>query len=196
MKVNLLSPDIYEIENFVTPDQQERVLSYCQTLDEAEWWKSENDEYKNGFFYGKQKLGELPDVFAEISQSVQKLFSNVLYIDPVSLQRHPEGNSMAVHQDYWLKDVGYYIRYGIVIYYNDDYVGGEIAYPSLGISHKPKARSLVMHGGNIPHGTTTVYGNNYRYFSTSFVRGNSDEPVFLNPCIFGDVEQSDGSNYP
>jgi len=103
---------------------------------------------------------------------------------------------MEVHKDYWNKEIDYYIRYGIVIYYNDDYLGGEIHYPSLEISHKPKARSLVMHGGNIPHGTKKVTSDDYRYFSTSFVRGTVDKPVILNQELFGDVEQSDGSNYP
>jgi hypothetical protein len=196
MKINRLSPDIYEIEDFVTKTQQSTILEYCSTLDEEQWWQSEDEEYKNGFFYGKQKLGELPDVFNEISQSVQNLFSESLYCAPLSLQRHPEGNSMEVHEDYWLKDLDYYIRYGIVVYYNDDYVGGEISYPSLGFSHKPKARSLVMHGGNIPHGTTPVIGDSYRYFSTSFIRGSVDKPVILNQKLFRDIEQSDGSAYP
>jgi hypothetical protein len=196
VKVNLLSPDIYEIEDFVSIEEQEKVLEYCKTLDEAEWWKSDNPEYEKGFFFGKQKLGELPSVFHDINAKVQNIFDDVLHLDPVSLQRHHSGNFMEVHRDYWKKDVDYYIRYGIVIYYNDDYVGGEIHYPSLEISHKPKARSLVMHGGNIPHGTKKVTSDGYRYFSTSFVRGAVDKPVILNQELFGDVEQSDGSEYP
>lgn len=196
MKVNLLSPDIYEIEDFVSIEEQEKVLEYCKTLDEAEWWKSDNPEYEKGFFFGKQKLGELPSVFHDINAKVQNIFDDVLYVDHVSLQRHPSGNFMEVHKDYWNKEIDYYIRYGIVIYYNDDYLGGEIHYPSLEISHKPKSRSLVMHGGNIPHGTKKVTSDGYRYFSTSFVRGTVDKPVILNQELFGDVEQSDGSEYP
>lgn len=196
MKVNLISPDIYEIEDFISVEEQKEVLDYCKNLDEAEWWKSENAEYEKGFFFGKQKLGELPPVFASIGEKVKNIFDDVLYTDPVSLQRHPGGNFMQAHRDYWLKDLDYYIRYGIVIYYNDDYVGGAIQYPDLGITHKPKARSLVMHGGNILHGTTEVTSDGYRYFSTSFVRGTVDKPVVLNQELFGDVEQSDGSAYP
>ena len=196
MKVNLLSPDIYEIEDFVSVDEQTAILEYCKTLDEAEWWKSDNPEYEKGFFFGKQKLGELPQVFRDINKKVKDIFDDVMYVDDVSLQRHPSGNFMEVHKDYWNKEIDYYIRYGIVIYYNDEYTGGEIHYPSLEFSHKPKARSLVMHGGNIPHGTKKVTSDGYRYFSTSFVRGTVDKPVILNQELFGDVEQSDGSNYP
>jgi hypothetical protein len=196
VKVNLLSPDIYEIEDFVSIDEQTAILEYCKTLDEAEWWKSDNPEYEKGFFFGKQKLGELPQVFRDINKKVKAIFDDVMYVDDVSLQRHPSGNFMEVHKDYWNKEIDYYIRYGIVIYYNDEYTGGEIHYPSLEFSHKPKARSLVMHGGNIPHGTKKVTSDGYRYFSTSFVRGTVDKPVILNQELFGDVEQSDGSSYP
>jgi hypothetical protein len=196
VKVNLLSPDIYEIEDFVSIDEQTAILEYCKTLDEAEWWKSDNPEYEKGFFFGKQKIGELPQVFRDINKKVKAIFDDVMYVDDVSLQRHPSGNFMEVHKDYWNKEIDYYIRYGIVIYYNDEYTGGEIHYPSLEFSHKPKARSLVMHGGNIPHGTKKVTSNGYRYFSTSFVRGTVDKPVILNQELFADVEQTDGSAYP
>jgi hypothetical protein len=53
-----------------------------------------------------------------------------------------------------------------------------------------------MHGGNIGHGTIPVQGDNYRYFSTAFVRGSVESPVTLNPELFADVELHDGSNYP
>lgn len=196
MKVNKLSPDIYEIEDFVTLEEQAEVLRYCANLDEAEWWKADYPGHEDSFFFGKQKLGELPEVFKEITNKSKNLFTGYMHFDPVSLQRHPGGNFMQAHRDYWKKDEDYHIRFGIVIYYNDDYLGGEIEYPELGIVHKPKARSLVMHGGNILHGTTKVTTDSYRYFSTSFVRGNSAEPVALNQNIFGDIEESDGSVYP
>lgn len=193
MKVNLLSPDIYEIEDFVSIDEQIAILDYCKSLEESDWW---HEEQKETFFYGKQKLGQLPKVFDDINQKVQNLFSDVLYVGDVALQRYLDKEPMQVHRDYWIKDIEYYIRYGIVIYYNEDYLGGEIEYPELGIVHKPKARSLVLHGGNVLHGPRKVIGDSTRYFSTAFVRGSVENPVVLNQDIFGDVEQHDGSNYP
>lgn len=193
MKVNLLSPDIYEIEDFVSFDEQTTILDYCKSLEESNWW---HEEQKETFFYGKQKLGQLPKVFDNINHKVQNLFSNVLYVGDVALQRYLDKEPMQVHRDYWIKDIEYYIRYGIVIYYNEDYLGGEIEYPELGIVHKPKARSLVLHGGNILHGPKKVVGDSTRYFSTAFVRGSVKTPVVLNQDIFGDIEQHDGSNYP
>lgn len=193
MKVNLLSPDIYEIEDFVTVEQAKKILEYSQSLAEDAWW---NEEQEGTFFYGKQKLGQLPEIFNEVNSNVRNLFSSLFYVGDVALQRYIDDEPMQTHRDYWIKDLDTHIRYGIVIYYNDDYQGGEIEYPELGIIHKPKARSLVMHGGNILHGPRKVYGDSKRYFSTCFVSGSADDPVILNPCVFGNVEQSDGSNYP
>ena len=192
MKVNRLSPDIYEIEDFVTIEQTNQVLEYCKSLEESDWW---HEEQKETFFYGKQKWGKLPEIFDEIDQNAKNLFSSALDIGNIALQRYLDNEPMRLHRDYWLKDLDYYIRYGIVIYYNDDYEGGEIEYPELGIVHKPKARSLVLHGGNILHGPKRLIGDGSRYFSTSFVRGSADSPVLLNHSIFGEVEQHDGSNY-
>jgi hypothetical protein len=193
MKVNRLSPDLYEIEDFITPEQQSNVLEYCQSLNESDWW---HEEQIGTFFYGKQKLGQLPEFFNDINKNVQNLFSNLLYVGDLALQRYLDKEPMQVHKDYWLKDLDYYIRYGIVVYYNDNYLGGEIEYPELGIVHKPKARSLVLHGGNILHGPKKVIGDTPRYFSTGFVRGSIEVPTGLNQDIFGDVELHDGSNYP
>jgi hypothetical protein len=192
MKVNRLSPDIYEIENFVTIEKANQVLEYSKSLEESDWW---HEEQKETFFYGKQKWGKLPEIFDEIDQNAKNLFSSALDIGNIALQRYLDNEPMRLHRDYWLKDLDYYIRYGIVIYYNDDYEGGEIEYPELGIVHKPKARSLVLHGGNILHGPKRLIGDGSRYFSTSFVRGSADSPVLLNHSIFGDVELHDGSNY-
>ena len=204
MKVNLLSPDIYEIEDFVSIDEQTAILDYCKSLDESEWWRTEDPgwteedakQYKQGFFYGKQKLGHKPKEFDSMNANLENLFSNLHYIDKLSLQRHPSGNFMQPHIDYWNKEAEMFVRFGVVVYFNDEYEGGAIKYPDLGLVHKPKARSLILHGGNILHGTTKVTSDGYRYFSTSFVKGTVEEPVILNPCVFGNVEQSDGSPYP
>lgn len=196
MKINRVSPDIYEIEDFVTVEQQQKVLNFCNSLDEDTWWTSLPEQNEESFFYGKQYHGERPSVFDEISENVRNLFTTKLYIGDVAVQRYKIDEAMGAHRDYWLYDEDYHMRYGIAIYYNDDYEGGEINYPELDIVHKPKARSLLMHGGNILHGTLPVTSDNTRFFSTTFVRGSAEIPVTLDPELFSEVELHDGSNYP
>lgn len=196
LKINRLSPDIYEIEDFVSVEQQKQVLDFCNSLKEEQWWTALSEESKVEFFYGKQYHGERPSVFSEIDQNIADLYVSSEYIPDAALQRCLDHEPMQQHRDYWLKHLPEHIRYGIVIYYNDDYEGGEIEYPELNIVYKPKARSLIMHGGNILHGPKKVIGDKVRYFSTAFIRGSVANPVVLNPALFADVELHDGSNYP
>ena len=196
MKINRISPDLYEIEDFVTVEQQVKVLEFFKSLEEPSWWTTPEGHEQHGFFFGKQYHGESPEVFKEISDNVRSLFTTALYIGDVALQRYQMNEAMGEHRDYWLYDEDYHMRYGIAIYYNDDYTGGEINYPELNISHKPKARSLLMHGGNILHGTLPVTSDDTRFFSTAFVRGSNQDPVVLNQELFADVELHDGSSYP
>ena len=196
MNIKLLSPDIYEIEEFISVDEQNTILEYCENLDEAEWWGSYNEKFKENFFYGKHKVGALHPIFHDINKKVQNLFDDALDVNGLRLNRYPSGDFVELHTDYWNKEADHYLRYGIVLYYNDDYLGGEIEYQELGIVHKPKARSLIMHGGNIPHQTKKVLSDGYRYFSACTIAGSVDKPVVLNQELFGDIEQSDGSEYP
>jgi len=195
MKVNKISPDIYEIEDFVSAEEQQKVLDFARSLNEEQWWISDSEEYSKAFFYGKEYNGKKPEVFDEINNKVKNLFESLLYVGDVALQRYKKDAQMQTHTDYWLYDEPYHIRFGICIYYNDEYSGGEIQYPELGIVHKPKARSLVIHGGNILHANTPVTSDDIRYFSTCFVRGSKESPVVLNQDLFREVEETDGTVY-
>jgi hypothetical protein len=202
MKVNLLSSDIYEVEDFITDKEQKEVLSYAKSLQESDWWS--DDVRVPAFFNGKINIGQKPEVFLQIDEKIKSLFSNFYAINPASLHRHLKTNYMLPHKDYdpknesedydpEKKSVGQPMKpkYGLVLYYNDDYEGGAINYPDLGLVHKPKAKSLILHGGNILHGTTQVTSDAVRYFSTTFIMATKEVPVHLNTDVFGDNQQSD-----
>jgi hypothetical protein len=199
MKVNKISKDLYEIEDFVTVEQQSKILDFLKNLDEQDWYfdsETEGENYKNSMWYGKQYIAheEIASV-REVREAMEGLFFQALKINPLSLQRYKKEDFINEHRDYWIYDLPYHIRYGICIYYNDDYEGGELEYAELGIVHKPKARSLVMHGGNILHRSLPVKSNSLRYFSTSFVHGSKDVPVILNENVFAGIHEEDGSIY-
>jgi hypothetical protein len=199
MKANLLSPDIYEIEDFVSIEEQSEILNYCNSLDESKWWSS--DSTMSDFFNGKSSIEKTPKIFENIDKKIKNLFFDFHNINSLTLLRHLDSHFMLPHvdwsQEYFKSTDTYndpYIRYGLILYYNDDYVGGALNYPNLGIVHKPKARSLLIHGGHILHGTTKVFGPT-RYFSTTFVFGTKINRVKLNKNVFKNVEQSDGYEY-
>lgn len=195
MQINKISKDLYEIEDFVTEAQQTQIIDFMSSLPEEQWWQYDSEDYKKGFWYGKQYHGERPPVFHEIDSQIRNLYESWLSLGPAAVQRYRNEDAMQSHRDYWLKDEPFYIRYGICIYYNEDYDGGELFYPELDIVHKPKARSLVMHGGNILHQTLPVKGDSYRYFSTCFISGSKEQPVILNQELFADIHEEDGSQY-
>jgi hypothetical protein len=197
MKINKISKDLYEIENFVTSEQSDKILDFFSSLKEDDWFfeDSNNPNYKDELWYGRQYHGKRPEVFSEITESTEKLFSTLMEPVYLAIQRYKKNDAINEHRDYWLYDKPYHIRYGICIYYNDNYSGGELEYPELGIIHKPKARSLVIHGGNILHKSLPVTSEDIRYFSTGFIKGSKESPSALNKEIFADVYEEDGSTY-
>lgn len=199
MKPYRLASDIYVIEDFITEEQQLKALSFIESLDESKWY---HDQTKEGdFFWGRQYSGKSPDFILDITNNLTNIISNNYIKDGsrfrLEIQRHKKDDFHGQHKDNhsYGSDLEYKTRFGICIYYNDDYLGGELIYPELDIIHKPKARSLVMHGGNILHGTTPMSSEGYRYFSTCFAKGNLEDPVTLNPLTFSDIEEPDGSFY-
>jgi len=191
MKVNVLHPEVYEIEDFITVEQQEKVLEYCSSLKDSDWIS--DDKYVSDFFKNKVKAINEIDVFAEINKKISTLVSGCFILHPINIIRHLENDFMYPHTDHHednkqANEVKTYCRYGLVLYYNDDYQGGELNYPNLGIVHKPKARSLMIHSGNHLHGTTKVIGKFPRYCSTTFFIGNKDNHPELNKDIFGIVK--------
>lgn len=202
MKPYKLAPDIYVIEDFVTEDQQQRALEFIGSLDESMWY---HDQTKEGdFFWGRQYSGRSPDFILELTEKLQSLICNNYLLDKsrfsIQIMRHRKEDYHGTHRDNHSynkteEELKWICRFGVCIYYNDDYEGGELIYPELNIVHKPKARSLVMHGGNILHGTTPLQSDSIRYFSTCFPKGHREDPLLMNPTFFKDIEESDGSFY-
>lgn len=198
MKINKISKDLYEIEDFINEEQQRAVIDFLNSLSEEDWNlvpEGASDDYKGSLWYGRQFHGSRPEVFDDIERSVNDLYDSKSSEIPIAIQRYRKDDYINEHRDYWIYELPYHIRYGVCIYYNDDYEGGELEYSELGIIHKPKARSLVMHGGNILHKSLPVKNDIVRYFSTAFVHGTKDVPVVLNEGLFKDIHEEDGSKY-
>lgn len=65
------------------------------------------------------------------------------------------------------------IMWGAVVYFNDDYEGGEIYYPDYDYWYKPKAGSMAMHEGNTRHGVKKVTsGERFCGASLVTIKGN------------------------
>ena len=167
--MNKYKNTVYEYENFITLKEQEYLLSIDKDLHTA--WKT-TDDYWNE----KNTLDILP-IYKTITERAKDLFESYFHFDDfVNLKRFRPGDSMGTHAD----EIGHnLIKYGIVVYINEDFNGGEIEYPDLELSIKPKARSLVIHPGNINHRVNEVLHGPTRYMMTTFVHGTEDKPAIL-----------------
>ena len=112
----------------------------------------------------------------KLNTKIFNLFMNAWEVLSVSsIIRYRLGEGKGIHRDNdGEKDVNNV--YGLVFYLNDDYEGGEICYPSLNYSIKPKKNSVLIHYAGLEHGVNNVISGT-RYVLTSFVKGDSGTTV-------------------
>ncbi len=188
-KIAKLSDQVYEIQDFVTKDELDQVMQFIKARENSDWHE-ENISYD----FWKDKvlsssfINENP-IFIKIYDRVCRLFTGYAQVTGINLQRYFINDALGEHTDdhegHRINDEK--IFYGVVLYYNDDYKGGELNYPDLKIVHKPTAGSLLLHAGEILHGTLPVQDNVTRYISTMFVKHKLNEFVSLNKDVFGEI---------
>lgn len=108
---------------------------------------------------------------SEILKRVSEIFSfmenaHVGVID--TIQRQYEGASLVEHVD---SHGDPSVLYAIVGYMNDDYLGGELFFPRLGLELKPPAKSLIIFpdGEQYSHGVRAPGAGPVRYALPTFV---------------------------
>ena len=188
MIVNKIYDDIYEIEDFITDDEHKYIIELINSLKEKDWFCEREDYTTPEFWFGKSMFfpADYPQVIKNINKRIESLFMFSYGISGItSINRYSKNENMGRHKDNHTKNGDIHSAYGIVLYYNDNYLGGEIEYPELNIKIKPKFKSLIIHSGDILHGTCPVIDDNTRYFSTAFVKEKIGTPAKLNPEIFG-----------
>lgn len=189
-KIEKLSDQVYEIQDFITEEELDQVMQFIDFAKDSDWY-SEDMEYK--FWQNKvfdANLISNNPMFVTFYYRIKDLFSSNINLTGINLQRYMINDFLDKHTD---DHEGHRIHnqkvfYGGVLYYNDDYLGGELNYPDLDIVHKPKARSLVLHSGKILHRTLPVKSNSVRYISTVFAKHDLNENVFLNKNVFGEID--------
>ena len=101
------------------------------------------------------------------SDTIQVVRWNGQEMPPHQDDRHPDGS---LHDTPWRK-------WASVIYLNDDYEGGEIYFPDIGLSHKPAAGTLLCFEGSLRHGVRAVT-RGLRYTSPGWY---SSDPIREDP---------------
>lgn len=155
---------IYEVEDFLTEEQQNIFLSEAR---ETDGWETTHVGNTVKVMSELAKA-ELNKVFIE----VESFFPNLkTLINTNHLRRLQHGEFMTPHVDAGYEGETKDIMFGVVIYLNDDFRGGQLIYPELGKVITPKARSMVVHDATFNHQVYPAIDGD-RYSITTFIIGD------------------------
>jgi hypothetical protein len=183
-----IDPEIYYIENFISKSDLEVILSM---------YKDENSWTKSGDFYLKHNVTpEVSTVLDFYKNKIEEIINNdkeICNFTP-SLSKFKKTESewaIAPHPDRWIPEInpdnGYndphanpssqYVTKGYILYFNDEYEGGELYYLNQDITFRPKAGMLVVHSGypEYMHAVKPILSGE-RYMLTGFVYERDNWP--------------------
>lgn len=114
------------------------------------------------------RRGELgATIMTRVCDKIGLMYQTTTYCDTIDIVKWPDGLSQTPHYDGLS---GYeYRTFGAVIYLNNNFRGGELFYPKLGIRITPQPGTLVIHPGTelYTHGVHKIIGST-RYTVASF----------------------------
>ena len=174
----IVEDHLWEYENFLTEDELQALMEIAAGASEAAW--SDNPDVENPEIYVSKALNITDhEVGRPIVDSINDRISG-LFVDTTKLIKTgfiirnsksilPKG----LHRD----DIDLSsptgvcdCTYGIVIYLNNDFTGGELVYPELDVTYTPKRGSLVVHRAHELHGVNDIH-DGMRYSMTAFMWG-------------------------
>jgi hypothetical protein len=170
MKItNPYNNEIIVIENFLSVEEADLIMSLVNSATEEDWERSkyEDNEFNNTIIHFQHEISD------EIGKRMVENIMSILPEDvglksfrPNCVTKTETGKFMNPHND-WHDDNG--CRYGIVIYINENFDGGEIYYPNKGIYMKPGKGLAVIHPASEEylHGIKEVTRGT-RYAMTAF----------------------------
>lgn len=169
MNIITHSQNVYEIQNFLSDDEIEGLLLSADP---------------NGFIEShpgnivQDLITDSLSFIPKISKRIMSCFDNAhSHTRITNIRRLKDGEYMSAHKDGGYPDSEQTIVFGIALYLNDDFTGGEINYPDLNISIKPKRSSMVIHDAKLLHQVLPVISGS-RYSITTFIFGE-DSTKFL-----------------
>jgi hypothetical protein len=191
-----ITPELISVENFLSKEQIDTFRSIINNTSQEEW---EVEYYANLKSFCMEKFGrdDLDNLVAEgkfeITQNwkdknfnisshqihapmYKSLNSMVVNSDPelylsglATIQRMQPGVELKSHTD---QHTDPSIRYATIIYINDEYADGELFFPNLNITLKPKPGTLLFFPGNeeYEHGVKHVGEGPTRYVLVGFIK--------------------------
>jgi len=193
-----LYPGIFVVDDFITPEEVSAIELFISGLTQECWSKS----YTESLFsfiesqYGVKTIEEaqalghdiqidkdwvdknatLPlQISVPINEKLDKLFLQFTELELQgvgSLQRQYEGTSLSYHVDSLSNPA---VVFANVIYVNDDFTGGELHFPKIDVTYRPKKGALIVFpsADEYLHGVKEVGPGPIRYALPAFVNKRS-----------------------
>lgn len=186
MEKNNIYKEISVYKNFLSTEDIYIIMKECLSSLESDWHGIES-----GHIY--KLIKDKPELIEKFDKHIEKWdrtkyeIKSVEFINKIKnkiellvgdkykvsddyklVNRFSTGRDMDVHHDAILDSS---IKFGAVIYLNDNYDGGEIFYPKLNFEYKPRCGDLVIHPAidGYEHGVRMVTGGN-RYSIAFFIK--------------------------
>ena len=174
---------IYEIKNFIDKDTIDFLLSKINVKDNEGW---HTESLGNNVFFSYDE--DFVSCVNKINNSIVECFKNIYDSTGIqNIRRLKSGEFMNAHfdsgmppkntnpreDDFTEYGAGNYIVFGIVLYLNDEFKGGETFYRDIDLKIKPTVGSLIIHKSNILHEVLEIKDGE-RYSISSFIKGNED----------------------
>lgn len=162
------SDGVYEVENFLA---EHEINSILMSNNDGNFIKSHPGNIIRPL--GKEVL----PLISNISNRLMSYFNNAhSHTEIGNIRRLTDGEFMSSHVDGGYPNSDKTIVFGVAIYLNDDFTGGEINYPNLNLSIKPKKASIVIHDASLLHKVLPV-GVGNRYSITTFIFGDKTTTI-------------------
>ena len=191
--VKVLGDEIYLVENFLSKEETDYIYSLLKEFDEELW--NIRDPYpvpqiSPKLAVTKILVDRLREMFPEYSVNDNPVFNRLKagegwgeHADNAEFSDiRAKSDALVEGEPFKMVDN---TAYGIVVYINDDYEGGEIYYVHQGLSHKPKPGDLVIHSSEekCKHGVSPVKSGK-RYGWSSHLGNMIKVPVDYEPTAY------------
>jgi len=169
-----LDEEICLIKDFLPEEIFNSILEITNNATVSDWDKfnpNSNGQWAHNILEFNNELSKI------VGSLIKKVFNGEPYDFSCNfIRRNRHGQDLLLHYD---RQSQKSCEYGLVLYLNDNYEGGEIYYPNRSIEYKPIKNSLVVHSSSeeYTHGVKTVNGNS-RYYITLWAFYNNKELGF------------------
>ncbi len=209
--VEEVAPRIFHISQFATPEEVAILLNEAEAATEEDWSIQYMEEMRKNCLikFGRddienlksEGLLEVTDTFADKILTVRskepirafyarsrEIFEQVEELDVTGFSGHQRlyaGTSLTAHFDQYSDKL---VQYAAVLYYNDDYVDGEVFFPQHNdLKLRPAPGDLLIFPGtkDYVHGVHPVGEGPVRYVLPAFIKTRHPDGAMAGWADFG-----------